>query len=94
MLQMKLYLVAEQLMPQLSNHYWEKLLLLMMIHCSLGGIGMLGTEPSSDAMEEADTLLMIGTSFPYIEYLPKPGQATGIQIDAKPERIGLRYPLK
>ena len=61
---------------------------------SLGGIGMLGTDPSSDAMKEADTLLMIGTSFPYMEYLPKPGQATGIQIDAKPERIGLRYPIE
>ena len=37
---------------------------------------------------------MIGTSFPYMEYLPKPGQATGIQIDAKPESIGLRYPIE
>ena len=57
----------------------------MIIHIVLGGIGMLGTEPASDAMNEADTLLMIGTSFPYIEYLPKPGQAKGIQIDIKPE---------
>jgi pyruvate dehydrogenase (quinone)/pyruvate oxidase len=61
---------------------------------SLGGIGMLGTDPSSDAMKETDTLLMIGTSFPYMEYLPKPGQATGIQIDIKPEKIGLRYPIE
>jgi pyruvate dehydrogenase (quinone) len=61
---------------------------------SLGGIGLLGTEPSSDAMSEADTLLMIGTSFPYIEYLPKPGQARGIQIDIKPDKIGLRYPIE
>jgi pyruvate dehydrogenase (quinone) len=60
----------------------------------LGGIGMLGTDPSSDAMKETDTLLMIGTSFPYMEYLPKPGQATGIQIDTKPEKIGLRYPIE
>ncbi|MGD9535300.1 MAG: thiamine pyrophosphate-dependent enzyme [Candidatus Nitrosocosmicus sp.] len=60
---------------------------------SLGGIGMLGTTPASDAMNEADTLLMIGTSFPYIDYLPKPGQAKGIQIDIVPERIGLRYPV-
>ena len=59
-----------------------------------GGIGLLGTTPSSDAMSEADTLLMIGTSFPYIEYLPKPGKATGIQIDIKPEKIGLRYPIE
>ncbi len=61
---------------------------------SLGGIGLLGTEPSTDAMNEADTLLMVGTSFPYIEYLPKPGQARGIQIDIKPDKIGLRYPVE
>jgi pyruvate dehydrogenase (quinone)/pyruvate oxidase len=60
---------------------------------NLGVLGMLGTEPATDAMNEADTLLMIGTSFPYIEYLPKPGQARGVQIDIKPERIGLRYPV-
>ena len=45
-------------------------------------------------MSEADTLLMIGTSFPYIEYLPRPGQARGIQIDINPEKIGLRYPVE
>ncbi|WP_458747356.1 thiamine pyrophosphate-dependent enzyme [Candidatus Nitrosocosmicus sp. T] len=61
---------------------------------SLGGIGLLGTEPSSDAMSEADTLLMIGTSFPYTDYLPKPSQARGIQIDIKSEKIGLRYPVE
>ncbi|MDN5845906.1 MAG: thiamine pyrophosphate-dependent enzyme [Candidatus Nitrosocosmicus sp.] len=61
---------------------------------SLGGIGLLGTKPSSDAMSEADTLFMIGTSFPYTDYLPKPGQARGIQIDLKPEKIGLRYPVE
>jgi pyruvate dehydrogenase (quinone) len=59
-----------------------------------GGIGLLGTSPSSDAMNEADTLLMIGTSFPYIDYLPKRGQARGIQIDIKAEKIGLRYPVE
>jgi len=61
---------------------------------SIGGLGLLGTEPASDAMNEADTLLMVGTSFPYIDYLPKPGQAKGIQIDIKPDRIGLRYPVE
>ena len=61
---------------------------------SMGGVGLLGTTPSSDAMSEADTLLMVGTSFPYVEYLPKPGQARGIQIDIKPEKIGLRYPVE
>jgi pyruvate dehydrogenase (quinone) len=61
---------------------------------NLGGLGLLGTEPATDAMSQADALLMIGTSFPYIDYLPKPGQAVGIQIDIKPERIGLRYPVQ
>jgi pyruvate dehydrogenase (quinone) len=59
---------------------------------SFGGIGLLGTEPSSNAMSEADTLFMVETSFPYTDYLPKPGQARGIQIDLKPEKIDLRYP--
>ncbi|HWE49328.1 MAG TPA: thiamine pyrophosphate-dependent enzyme [Bryobacteraceae bacterium] len=57
---------------------------------SLGGIGLLGTAPSQDAMQECDTLIMAGTSFPYIEFLPKPGQAKVIQIDIDPTRIGLR----
>jgi len=61
---------------------------------NLGGIGMLGTEPATDAMEQADTLLMVGTSFPYIDYLPKPGQARGVQVDLLPEKIGLRYPVE
>jgi pyruvate dehydrogenase (quinone) len=60
----------------------------------IGGLGLLGTEPATDSMNEADTLLMIGTSFPYIDYLPKPGQARGIQIDIKPNNIGLRYPVE
>jgi pyruvate dehydrogenase (quinone)/pyruvate oxidase len=59
-----------------------------------GGIGLLGTRPSQEALEECDTLFMIGTSFPYIEYLPKPGQARGVQIDLDPQRIGLRYPVE
>ncbi len=59
-----------------------------------GGIGLVGTTPSVNAMEECDTLLMIGTSFPYMEFLPKPGQARGVQIDLDPTRIGLRYPVE
>jgi len=58
-----------------------------------GGIGLLGTAPSVDAMEECDTLVMIGTSFPYIEFLPKPGQAKCVQIEIDPTRIGLRHPV-
>jgi pyruvate dehydrogenase (quinone)/pyruvate oxidase len=59
-----------------------------------GGIGLLGTKPSQEALEACDTLLMVGTSFPYIEFLPKPGQARGVQIDLDPARIGLRYPVE
>jgi len=56
----------------------------------LGGLGLLGTAPSQDAMSECDTLIMAGTSFPYIEFLPKPDQAKVVQIDIDPTRIGLR----
>jgi pyruvate dehydrogenase (quinone) len=59
---------------------------------SIGGIGLLGTAPSQDAMQECDTLVMLGTSFPYIQFLPKPGQAKSVQVDIDPTRIGLRYP--
>ncbi|HEV2914267.1 MAG TPA: thiamine pyrophosphate-binding protein, partial [Pyrinomonadaceae bacterium] len=59
-----------------------------------GGLGLLGTTPSQDAMEQADALLIIGSSFPYMEYLPKPDQAKGVQIDDKPDRIGLRFPVE
>jgi pyruvate dehydrogenase (quinone) len=59
-----------------------------------GGIGLLGTAPSQEAMEACDTLLLVGTSFPYIEFLPKPDQARGVQIEIDPARIGLRYPVE
>ncbi|MCA1607101.1 MAG: pyruvate oxidase, partial [Acidobacteria bacterium] len=59
-----------------------------------GGLGLLGTTPSVEAMEECDTLLIIGSSFPYMEYLPKPGDAKGVQIDDKADRIGLRFPIE
>ena len=58
-----------------------------------GGIGLLGTAPSQDALQECDTFIMAGTSFPYMEFLPKPGQAKSIQIDIDPTRIGLRHPV-
>jgi pyruvate dehydrogenase (quinone) len=58
-----------------------------------GGIGLLGTLPSELAMEECDTLLMVGTSFPYMEFYPKHEQARAVQIDRDPARIGLRFPV-
>ncbi|MGE0405162.1 MAG: thiamine pyrophosphate-binding protein, partial [Candidatus Korobacteraceae bacterium] len=59
-----------------------------------GTIGLLGTSASSMIMEECDTLLMVGSGFPYLEYLPKPGQARCVQIDISPAQIGLRYPAE
>jgi thiamine pyrophosphate-dependent acetolactate synthase large subunit-like protein len=56
-----------------------------------GGLGLLGTRPSEVAMEECDSLLMVGTNFPYMDFLPDPGQAKAVQIDADSSRIGLRY---
>jgi pyruvate dehydrogenase (quinone) len=56
-----------------------------------GGLGLLGTLPSELAMEECDTLLIVGSNFPYVEYYPKAGQAKAVQIDRDPSRIGLRY---
>jgi pyruvate dehydrogenase (quinone)/pyruvate oxidase len=57
-----------------------------------GGIGLLGTEPSQDALEECDTLFIVGSSFPYIEFLPEPGSVKCVQIDIDSQRISLRYP--
>jgi pyruvate dehydrogenase (quinone)/pyruvate oxidase len=57
-----------------------------------GSIGLLGTRPSQEAMEDCDTLLIVGSSFPYIEFYPKPGKVKCVQIDLDPSRIGLRYP--
>jgi pyruvate dehydrogenase (quinone) len=59
-----------------------------------GSIGLLGTKPSYDLMEGCDTLLMIGSSFPYSEWLPEPGQARGVQIDLDARLIGTRYPME
>ena len=59
-----------------------------------GTIGLLGTKPSQEAMEDCDTLLIVGSSFPYIEFLPKPDQAKGVQIDFDPKQIGLRFPVE
>jgi pyruvate dehydrogenase (quinone) len=59
-----------------------------------GSIGLLGTQPSWEMMERCDTLLMVGTNFPYSEYLPPEGQARAVQIDADGRRLGLRYPTE
>lgn len=59
----------------------------------VGGVGLLGTKPAQEALESCDTLLIAGSSFPYIEFYPKPGRAKCVQIELDPKRIGLRYPV-
>lgn len=59
-----------------------------------GSIGLLGTEPSDRLMNQCDTLLMVGSGFPYAEFLPREGQARGVQIDLKPDMLSLRYPME
>jgi pyruvate dehydrogenase (quinone) len=58
-----------------------------------GSIGLLGTKPSWDMMQDCDTLLMVGSSFPYSEFLPKEGQARGVQVDLDGTMLGIRYPV-
>jgi pyruvate dehydrogenase (quinone) len=58
-----------------------------------GGVGLLGTRPSQEALEACDTLLIVGSSFPYIEFYPEPGKAKAVQIELDPRRVGLRYPV-
>lgn len=58
-----------------------------------GGLGLLGTAPSQDAMEECDRLIICGSSFPYLDFYPKPGEAKCVQIDVQSTRIGLRHPV-
>ncbi|WP_431081573.1 thiamine pyrophosphate-requiring protein [Pseudomonas thivervalensis] len=59
-----------------------------------GTIGLLGTEPSDNLMAGCDTLLMIGSGFPYAEFLPPEGQARGVQIDIQADMLSLRYPME
>jgi pyruvate dehydrogenase (quinone) len=59
-----------------------------------GSIGLLGTKPSEHMMSGCDALLMVGSSFPYSEWLPKPGQARGVQIDLDARMLGIRYPME
>jgi pyruvate dehydrogenase (quinone)/pyruvate oxidase len=58
-----------------------------------GGVGLLGTKPSQEALEGCDTLLIVGSTFPYIEFYPEPGKAKAVQIELDPKRVGMRYPV-
>lgn len=61
---------------------------------AVGTVGLLGTAPSQEALEQCDTLLIVASTFPYIEYYPKPGEARAVQIELDPVRLGLRYPIE
>ncbi len=59
-----------------------------------GGIGHLGTVPSERAMHSCDTVLILGSTMPWVDFYPRPGQARGVQVDLNPARIGMRYPVE
>ncbi len=86
--------VAEQLGAGVAKALLGKGVLPDELPWVTGAIGLLGTEPSYKLMAECDTLLMIGSGFPYSEFLPKEGQARGVQIDLQPDMLSLRYPME
>ena len=86
--------VAEKLQAGVSKALLGKGVLPDDLPWCTGGLGLLGTKPSWDLMQDCDTLLMVGSSFPYSEFLPKPGSARGVQIDLDGTRLSLRYPME
>ena len=77
-----------------AKAYLAKALLPDAHPLTTGGIGHLGTAPSSWAMHACDSVLILGSTMPWIDFYPKPGQARGVQVDLVPDRIGLRYPVE
>ncbi len=86
--------VADRLQAGVAKALLGKAVLADDIPWVTGGIGLLGTAPSWNMMQDCDTLFVIGSSFPYSEFLPKPGTARGVQIDLDPTRLSLRYPME
>ncbi|WP_055136811.1 thiamine pyrophosphate-requiring protein [Pseudomonas corrugata] len=86
--------VAEKLGAGVAKALLGKAVLPDILPWVTGSIGLLGTEPSHKLMQECDTLLMIGSGFPYSEFLPKEGDARGVQIDLSPDMLSLRYPME
>ena len=86
--------VAEKLQAGVAKALLGKAALPDDLPYVTGSIGLLGTKPSSDLMTECDTLLMVGSGFPYAEFLPKEGKARGVQIDIAPDMLSLRYPME
>jgi len=86
--------VADRLQAGVAKALLGKAVLPDDLSWVTGSIGLLGTEPSWDMMKQCDTLLMVGSAFPYSEFLPKPGSAHGVQIDIDPTLLSLRYPME
>jgi pyruvate dehydrogenase (quinone) len=86
--------VAEQLQAGVAKALLGKAALPDDLPFVTGSIGLLGTKPSWDLMKGCDTFLMVGSCFPYSEFLPKPGDARGVQIDIDGTRLSLRYPME
>jgi pyruvate dehydrogenase (quinone)/pyruvate decarboxylase len=85
--------VAERLGAPVSKALLGKAVIPDDSPYSLGGIGHLGTAASEWAMHHCDTVLILGSTMPWIDSYPRPGSARGVQVDLKPDRIGLRYPV-
>ncbi len=85
---------AETLAAPIAKAYLAKALLPDDDPLTTGGIGHLGTAPSSWAMHNCDTVLILGCMMPWIDYYPRPGQARGVQVDMKPDHIGLKFPVE
>jgi pyruvate dehydrogenase (quinone) len=89
----ELLAVAERLQAPIGKPLLGKACVPDQNPYTTGGVGLLGTRPSQEALESCDTLLIVGSSFPYIEFYPPPGEARAVQIELDPKRIGLRYPV-
>lgn len=87
-------LLADTLGAPVAKAYLAKALLPDEHPLTTGGIGHLGTRPSFEAMQACDTLLILGSTMPWTDYYPKPGQARGVQVDRLNDRIGLRHPVE
>ena len=86
--------LAEALGAPVAKAYLGKDVLTDDSPYTTGGMGVFGTSATAQVFQECDTLLLVGSSFPYVSYLPKPEGVRGVQIDIAPERIGLRFPVE
>ena len=89
----ELLAVAERLQAPIGKPLLGKQAVPDQSPYTTGGVGLLGTKPSQEALEGCDTLLIVGSTFPYIEFYPQPGKAKAVQIELDPKRVGMRYPV-